>query len=281
MDKKSSLQRIVDVQQKLGDFMLCVQRYEMQLKTLLIESTNSGTLEFELDNQRHRKNLYAAKPMGFLFDELNRSYLREIGSIHQDPNISGSGNETLSFKTSYFLELSPEQLTQTRIRLEGFKNLRNRIVHHLLEDFNLAIEEECNQAVLLLDEGLEAARRSYEELLRWTNAMLEAKNRLEAFVRGPHFGALLHGIRPDGTVDWPNSTAVHLLQSQENTRSTGEMTRLDLAIDKIRICHPDQRPQIYGCKSWRQLIARSGQFDIKNIKGNLEQQGVTWYQSRT
>lgn len=244
MDKKSSLQPIVDVQLKLGDFMLCVQRYEMQLKALLIGNTNSGTLETALDNQRHRKNLYAAKPMGFLFDELNRSYLREIRSIHKDSNLSESGNENISFKTSHFFELPPEQLTQTRNRLEEFRNLRNRIVHHLLEDYDLAIDEKCNQAMLLLDEGLEAARCCYEELLQWTDTMLEAKNRLEAFVQGPHFGALLHGIMPDGTVDWPNSTAVHLLKSQENVSSAGEMTRLDLAIAKIRICHPDQRPQI-------------------------------------
>ena len=204
--------------------------------------------------------------MGFLFDELNRSYLREIGSIHKDTNLSESGNEYIYFKTSHFFELPPEQLTQTRNRLKGFKNLRNRIVHHLLEDYDLAIDEKCNQAILLLDEGLEAARCCYEELLQWTHTMLKAKNRLEAFIQGLHFGALLHSIMPDGTADWANSTAVHLLKSQENVSSAGEMTRLDLAITKIRICHPDQRPQIYGCKSWRQLIARSGQFDIKHVK---------------
>ena len=65
MGKKSSLQRIVDVQLKLGDFMLCVKRHEMQLKALLIGSTDSGTLETALDNQRYRKIYMRPNPWDF------------------------------------------------------------------------------------------------------------------------------------------------------------------------------------------------------------------------
>lgn len=57
------------------------------------------------------------------------------------------------------------------------------------------------------------------------------------------------------------------------------MTRLDIALEAIRISHPEQRPRKYLCKSWRELLKRSGQFHVRYEKGTCEQQGITWYRS--
>ncbi|MGR4870355.1 hypothetical protein ACIPRI_16040 [Variovorax sp. LARHSF232] len=41
-------------------------------------------------------------------------------------------------------------LAQTKARLEAFKTLRNRIVHHLLEEHDLATQASCDSALALL-----------------------------------------------------------------------------------------------------------------------------------
>lgn len=60
------------VHQRLGRFMLRVQRYEMLLKALVVDSVALGTVETAPLNQQRRKEMFASKPMGYLFDEIKR-----------------------------------------------------------------------------------------------------------------------------------------------------------------------------------------------------------------
>jgi hypothetical protein len=49
--------------------MLRVQRYEMLLKALVIDSVAFGTVDTAPLNQQRRKAMFASKPMGYFFDE--------------------------------------------------------------------------------------------------------------------------------------------------------------------------------------------------------------------
>jgi hypothetical protein len=183
------------------------------------------------------------------------------------------------FRTRFALEMPAEELEQTKDRLDSFKRLRNRIVHHFLEDQDLLTQTGCKRAIAVLEEGLATAQSSYEEIHQWAKTAMEAHQHFAAFVQSAHFDDFLHGILPDGTVDWPNCTAVSLLRRQEETTAPGEMTRLDTALKAIRASHPEQRPRKYFCQSWRDLLKRSGQFHIRREKGTGDQQGTTWYRS--
>lgn len=108
---------------------------------------------------------------------------------------------------------------------------------------------------------------------------MEAAQQFAAFAQSPEFEQFLHGILPDGTVDWPNSTAVQLLRLQEKNTTSGKMTRLDTAVDAIRAKHPEHRPLRYFCQNWSELLKKSGQFHIRKERGNPERKGVTWYRS--
>jgi hypothetical protein len=267
------------VHQRLGRFVLRAQRYEMLLKALVIDSVAFGTVETAPLNQQRRKEMFASKPMGYLFDEVNRSYLREQGKQIPDVEEPQAASDKPVFRTRFALELPAKELEQTKDRLESFKRLRNRIVHHFLEDQDLLTQTGCERAITVLEEGLATAQSSYEEIHQWAKTAMEAHQHFAAFVQSAHFDDFLHGILPDGTVDWPNCTAVSLLRRQEKTTALGEMTRLDAALEAIRASHPEQRPRKYSCQSWRDLLKRSGQFVIRREKGAGDQQGTTWYRS--
>lgn len=116
-------------------------------------------------------------------------------------------------------------------------------------------------------------------LQQWCNTAIEARQHLAAFMQGPCFMDFLDGIMPDGTIDWPSCTAVRLLRREEKGTVPGQMSRLDVAIDAIKATHPEHRPRKYFCQNWRELLQKSGQFEIRTQKGDAEHRGVTWYRS--
>ena len=139
------------VHQRLGRFVLRVQRYEMLLKALVIDSVAFGTVETAPLNQQRRKEMFASKPMGYLFDEINRSYLREQGKpTSDDEDEPQVVSDRPVFRTRFALEMPAEELERTRARLEAFKTLPNRIVHHCHEDHDLLTQAGCERAIAVL-----------------------------------------------------------------------------------------------------------------------------------
>ena len=108
---QAELQAIV--QQKLGRFLLQVQRYEMLLKALVVDSEFSGTVDTALLNLERRRQQFASKPMGYLFEELNKSYLQLEGSSTAQSEVPVPDVvDKPIFHTRFTLEQSPEELVQ-------------------------------------------------------------------------------------------------------------------------------------------------------------------------
>lgn len=220
--------------------------------------------------------------MGFLHSELNRSYLRERGTSGASANEDWPDDvTTVSFRHSLVLELSADELARTRERLDAFKRLRNRVVHNLLDDFDVATQGGCESAIAFLDDSFEQAKAAYAEVRQWADTILTAREHLVAFVQSPEFeSAIFHGIFPDGTIDWSGCTPVRLLRRFEKETTSGEMTCLDDALKVMQSTHPDHNPARYFCKNWLDLLKRSGQFEIRRVKGDAQQRGSIWYRSR-
>ena len=268
------------VHQKLGRFLLRVQHYEKLLKALVVDSFSYGTSETVVVNQQKRIEMFSTKPMGYLFDEINRTYLRELGQPDPEEDGEPLGDpKKVVFRTRLSLAMPADQLERTKSRLDAFKNLRNRIVHHFLDDHDLGTQEGCERAIASLEEGLALSKANYEEIQQWAKSSMEAAKYLAELVKSRQFDDFCDGIMPDGTVDWPNSTAVALLRHQEKETAPGEMTRLDLALEAMRATHPNHQPHRYFCQSWREVLKKSGLFRIRREKGTGELKGVTWYRS--
>ncbi|MBT2305543.1 OST-HTH/LOTUS domain-containing protein [Variovorax paradoxus] len=158
--------------------------------------------------------------------------------------------------------------------------LRNGVVHHLLEQFDVWTLDGCKAAEDHLDRSYETVDAAYGTLRQWAMTSIEARQYLASFMASPQFQELLfHGRLPEESIDWRSSAVVKLLRQAEASASTDGWTSLTTALDLIRSSDPEQTPWRYECKTWRQGFKRTGQFEVRALRGTATVAGETWYRS--
>ncbi|MGE6332930.1 OST-HTH/LOTUS domain-containing protein [Stenotrophomonas sp. NPDC077659] len=276
-DRPLELQR--DVQRKLGRCLLRLQQYEILLKALVADGDIAGPpsgLQAVREAQvawSHRKTL------GTLVGILTERHLISADEADSADDPVGDGRMWFRFRFQVGLDASQHQATTTA--LKELVDLRNELVHHFLQRFNIWGPQGCMAADAYLDASYETIDGHYLTLRGWAQGMDEARAAMASFMSTAAFEDLLvNGIAPDGTVDWPASGAVRCLREAETRFVAEGWTLLNTATPWIRAQHPDQLPQRYGCGSWRQVIHESRQFEIRRTV-NIEQGcGEVWYRSR-
>lgn len=276
-DPPLELQR--DVQRKLGRCLLRLQQYEILLKALVAHSDIAGPPE-KLQAVRNAQVAAAQKKtLGTLVGMLTERHLtstKEDGSADEP---LGDGGPWVRFR--FHVGLDANQHQATTAALKELVSLRNELVHHFLQRFNIWEPQGCVAADAYLDASYETIDGHYLTLRGWAQAMDEARVQMASFMRTAAFEDLLvNGIAPDGTVDWPASGAVRCLREAETRFATEGWTLLNTATAWIRAQHTDQQPQRYGCGSWRQVIHESRQFEIRRTLNTEQGCGEIWYRSR-
>lgn len=270
---------LADVQRKLGGCLLRLQQYEILLKDLVACShvaAHPAQLQAVQDAQiasAHKKTL------GGLVSMLTEQYLT-VGE-GEDSRNAPQGDDTVWVSMRFQLELDASQYQATTAALKELVALRNELVHHFLQRFNIWEPQDCIAADAYLDASYQRIDGHYQTLLGWAQNMQEVRKRVATYMNSDAFeDFLLNGIAPDGTVHWPASGAVRCLREGEARFAIDGWTRLNSAITWLRTQYPEQQPQRYGCSSWRQIIHASQQFEIcKRV--NTEQGGrEVWYRSR-
>lgn len=270
---------LADVQRKLGGCLLRLQQYEILLKDLVARSdvaAHPAQLQAVQDAQiasAHKKTL------GGLVSMLTEQYLT-VGE-GEDSRNAPQGDDTVWVSMRFQLELDASQYQATTAALKELVALRNELVHHFLQRFNIWEPQDCIAADAYLDASYQRIDGHYQTLLGWAQNMQEVRKRVATYMNSDAFeDFLLNGIPPDGTVHWPASDAVRCLREGEARFAIDGWTRLNSAITWLRTQYPEQQPQRYGCSSWRQIIHASQQFEIcKRV--NTEQGGrEVWYRSR-
>ncbi|WP_374488844.1 OST-HTH/LOTUS domain-containing protein [Zoogloea sp.] len=270
---------LADVQRKLGGCLLRLQQYEILLKDLVARSdvaAHPAQLQAVQDAQiasAHKKTL------GGLVSMLTEQYLT-VGE-GEDSRNAPQGDDTVWVSMRFQLELDASQYQATTAALKELVALRNELVHHFLQRFNIWEPQDCIAADAYLDASYQRIDGHYQTLLGWAQNMQEVRKRVATYMNSDAFeNLLLNGIAPDGTVHWPASGAVRCLREGEARFAIDGWTRLNSAITWLRTQYPEQQPQRYGCSSWRHIIHASQQFEIcKRV--NTEQGGrEVWYRSR-
>src|SRR6218665_1093901 len=86
-------------------------------------------------------------------------------------------------------------------------------------------------------------------------------------------------IAPAGIVDWGAAGCVSALREAILALAVGGWASVDAAADWISAQYPDQPPEKYGCRTWRQVIHESRRFDLRYRDEDCWKQA--WYQERT
>jgi hypothetical protein len=275
-----------EVQRKLGRCMVRVQQFEKLMKAMLASMAAEGAMEqTELGKEKVACDLNG-KSLGHLLQEYFFADYLVDAATRRDMSESATEKKALAaglpyFKYRYQIQMEPAVLESTKNALVKFRDLRNELVHHLIDKFNIDDELSCQAAVAYLDESFETIDRHFMQLKEWALGMEKTRELQVAFMQSKTFIDLLdNGINPDGTVDWPASGVVQALREAEIACALNGWTLLDTAIAWLPSDYSDQTPAKYQCRTWRQILKRSGQFEVKTITNEVGGKGHTLFRSK-
>lgn len=268
---------------KIGSCMLRLQQYELLMKRLLANREILAYLNPLETSLANRKRELSNKTLGQLVGELTQDYLfAQAFDQSVDEAASLSEPERPCIHTRVQLEMTKQEYERTKDGLGQILSLRNELVHHFLERFDLAAVPTCHSAEAYLDSAYRIINEQYEVLVDWCRLHDEARKNLAAVMETPEFECWFKfGVFPGQNIEWSNTTIVHQLVAAENNHHEDGWTNLDKAIATIRKKWPELTPGKYGCASWRQVVHESRLFDIQK-RADLETGvGQTWYRSKS
>ena len=275
-DAVPDLQR--SVQRKLGRCMLQLQQYERLLKAMVAHSELSGPPKRLREIRDEKVACAHKKTLGTLVGMLTESYLK-LPDLSDDPEQAEPIDPVwVSFRCQ--MELSEERYAETKAALRELVDLRNELVHHFLQRFDLWSVDGCIAAEAYLDECYETIDGHYLTLRDWAKSMDEARQLMVSFMKTREYeDAVFNGIGLDGTVHWPSSGITASLREAETKLALDGWTPLFEAIHWVAKTYPDQTPKRYGCGSWRHVIHESQQFEIRKQSQAGGRLTVVWYRS--
>lgn len=266
----AELQR--EVQYKLGGCLLRLQQYERLLKAMVANTDLAGEPAQLQALHDARVASINKTTLGGLVTLFMGGYLRaeeEPASAHESDDKAPGDRLWFSFQQR--MEMSAERLEAITTELKELVDLRNELVHHLLERFDLGQVDRCEAAVAYLDDSRTTIDRHYQTLRIWARHMDSTRALAASFMQSDTFNDfLINGIAPDGQVHWPMSGLVSSLREAEQALGLSDsQTRwieLNAAIAWIGRQHPDQTPRRCGCSSWRQVLHESNEFEVMKKK---------------
>jgi len=278
-----------EVQRKLGGCMLRVQQYERLMKAMLAGAALEGTPATIESTFTGRATEVSDKSLGillqnyfleeFLVDSSMNSNQVEPAGMSAESQAIAAGLPYLKFR--FQMQMEPEHFEQTKQTLLKLRDLRNEVVHHLLDRFDIDKESGSLAAIAYLDACYATFNNHYLQLREWAVSMENARALAASIIKTQMFeDFFVSGINPDGTVDWPASGVVQALREAEVACAKDGWTLLDSAIAWLRINHSNQIPVKYQSRTWKQVLKRSKQFEIRVAIDPASNCGQTWFRSR-
>jgi hypothetical protein len=260
--------------------MLQVQQYERLLKDIVAHNALSGSPERLQAIQSEKVACAHKKTMGTLVGMLTESYLTRPNSSDESSHTDADTGDQSWFRVRFQKELPEELYTETKAALKELVDLRNELVHHFLQRFDLWDASGCKAADAFLDESHETIASHYLTLRDWAKSMDEARALMAAYMQSPEvIDAVENGIWPDGSVHWPISGITACLREAETELAQAGWTHLFEAIRWITKTYPEQTPKRYGCGSWRHVMHESQQFEMRKQTHADDGRSVVWYRS--
>ncbi|GAD62731.1 OST-HTH/LOTUS domain-containing protein [Aquipseudomonas alcaligenes] len=267
------------VQRKLGRCMLRLQQYELLLKAVVAESEISGPADRLLAIRDERRASTHKQTLGALVSQLTEGALSRSSMAEREPADDVSPDRAW-FSMRYQIELPEQQFSDTHAALKELVALRNELVHHFLQRFDLWDPAGCEAAEQHLDGSYETIDGHYLTLHTWARSLGEARTEMASFMQSQAFHeVLVNGIWLDGSVHWPSSGVVSCLREAERLLACDGWTVLSEAIRWITKTYPDQTPKRYGCSSWRHVLHEAKLFDVRKEVQVDAGGAVVWYRS--
>lgn len=277
-DLRPALQR--DVQRLLGRCMLRIQQYERLMKAMLAHHELAGPVE-TLEVQRSKRiERLSDKSLGTLVKALFETYVVPDGferDLLPDDKVA---TDRISMAFSFRMSMAPDRWAQTKEAVEDLVAMRNDLVHHLIDRFDVWSEDGCVAAVRHLEDSYGRIDGHYLELVEWATSMEKAREMAASFSQSQAFHDLVvNGIAPDGSFEWSSTGMVRALRRAVEAHQAEGWARLDEVCVWLATQEPEQTPEKYGCRSWPQVVSESRLFDLQ-YRTSLDGRKEPWIRER-
>jgi hypothetical protein len=186
-----------EVQRRLGRCMLRLQQYERLLKAIVGRIAVAGPLEQLQAEQDKQTVRMGRKTLGALVGIFTGKHLvAESAEVKTEANDdAGRSQEVAWASMSFNISMPAEVHAQIKADLAELVQLRNELVHHFIERFDISNEESCRAASAYLDACYERIECDCHRLKAWATRLGEAQAKLAKFVQSDEFEkALVHGV---------------------------------------------------------------------------------------
>jgi hypothetical protein len=272
------------VQQKLGRCMILLQEYERQLKAMLVSMSVEGQ---PAALQAARSGLASSihgKSLGVLVGLFTSDHLvSEAQERQAHENQSSGRNEspdspfvTLKLR----IVLSSEHHSRIKDGLAGLIRMRNDLVHHLLERFDLSGTDGCAEACAHLESCHQEVARQLSALRGWAEGTTQLAGLVSSVLGERTFEEMFRQGTDNTCSGRPDMDGVvETLKAAEAECCQDGWTLLDAAVRHVERMDQSETPRKYGCRSWRQVLARSERFEIRFERSGDGGRGRTLYRS--
>ncbi len=278
-DEAKALQR--DVQRLLGRCMLRLQQYERQIKTIVANQEFSGAVHDLEAVRAARVDGAARKTLGALVGEFLGSF-KLSGDTVTSPEAAADppdGGATVSFRMGWSLQ--EDDLERVKAELKELVQLRNNLVHHFIDQHDLWSVDGCHRAQAALIADYDRIDQCYGRLEDCATEMDQMLHYAAESAQTETFRDLvIHGIAPDGTVDWPTCSLVRGFREAARALAVAgdEWVSVAHAARWLVTKYPDQTPERFGCKTWQQALHESRLFDLRHAR--KDEPGVICFKER-
>lgn len=271
-----------EVERQLGRCMLRLQQYELLLKKMMSSMAVEGPLEQIEAILENRVTGMRSRTLGMLIADFVGHHLTSASPDDETDGAESGSSDVPYLRMHVAISMSHEREAQTRAGLAELVRLRNDLVHHIYEAFDLSSEAGYSALSAHLKKCHARIDDHYQALEALAVQLSKCRALASSFIQSKQFeDAFGCGILRDGTVSGPHSSIVEYLRKAEAACQVEGWTSLDAAILFISREDRSQTPRGYGCRTWRQVLKQSGQFEVRLVPGAGGSKAQVWYRSDT
>ncbi len=251
------------------------------MKALLSTHELTGTADAWERQLTERKDQLSDKTLGTLVKSLFETYVVPDGFERDLVPKETISSEQISMTVAHRIQMSPEALEETRSAIESLVAMRNELVHHFIERFDIFTDEGCIKGVSYLEGCYDQIDQHFRQLAEWARTMDEARIATVQFMQSTQFIELLvNDNTPNAAVEWQHTGIVRELRDVVRKLGVDGWHSVDRARELILLRSPDQTPQHYGYRTWPQLLSESRLFDLE-YRVDSDDRKSLWYRERS
>ncbi len=192
-----------EVQRKLGRSVLQLQLYEQLLKALLVHSQASGTTDTLLKEREKRAEKIKLQTLGGLVTSASKLLIRPF-PYEELPELKAPPDK-IHFHMRINFELDAKDASLIETQFKELVELRNDLVHHFTERFDVFSIEGCHAASRYLDECYVTIKAGYTQLRAWAEGVQQLLQEAGTYIQSDSYKNFLKSqLRPEtGATDAP------------------------------------------------------------------------------